>query len=231
MSEYVTVQMKPRSAFMSAISLLPKNNPLSRLASVDKIYLKDLGLRELNNPALLAGQALYIENWDGVTAPIDVRDLLLGNPIYYTANKGRIKFFLTDEVQRSVEYGMIKKYVDAGLFIIEGYSSDVSGTATLELKEVLLTFPNMVPPDTAINIQTGAYLGGPATIEGDLDITLNASGVAFVEDAGLQIYLSGQNLEKAPMSGSKEVYWVSSTQVALVRRIRLGQSLKVISLR
>lgn len=125
MADYVTVKMHDKATFQAAVAALPKSNVLSRLISVDKVYLKDLGLRNLNNPALLAGQALYMEHWDGLSPPVDIRDLLLGDKSAFSSNKGRIKFLHSDEVQQSIQVGLIKKYIDAGLFEVESYETDL----------------------------------------------------------------------------------------------------------
>lgn len=99
-----------------------------------------------------------------------------------------------------------------------------------QLMEIALTFPDQVPPGTAINIQDGTYsTGGPASIEGDIPlvggpirsplVTLPPTGVEFKEDGRISVILNGQELERGDGSGNGDAEWVSPTQIRLVKII------------
>lgn len=104
----------------------------------------------------------------------------------------------------------------------------ITGSPVDDVQEVVLTFPDTVPIGTAFNIQTGVYSGGgPATVAGD-SITLPNNGADFVDFGEIQVYLNGQNLEKGASLGSGEAQWVSSTQLALWRKIKKGSTIKVL---
>lgn len=96
-----------------------------------------------------------------------------------------------------------------------------SAVAT-ELREVVLSFSALVTPGTAINIQTGVYVGAgsPATVDYDTNVTLPASGAAFRDDGKIEILLNGQGLTKGDGSGNGEAEWVSSTQIKLNIKIK-----------
>jgi hypothetical protein len=98
-----------------------------------------------------------------------------------------------------------------------------------ELREVFLEFSASVAPGTAINIQTGVYAGAgsPATVRGDTNVTLPASGAAFADDGRIEITLNGQELEKGAGIGLQEAQWVSSTQIAFSIRISPGNVVAV----
>lgn len=101
-------------------------------------------------------------------------------------------------------------------------------SANLDTLEVVLEFPDTVPIGTAINIQTGVYVGGgPATVVGDT-ITLPQTGAAFAADGAIQVLLNGQNLERGSMLGSEEAQWVSTTQLAFSMKVKKGSSIKVV---
>lgn len=85
-----------------------------------RINLVSLGIR---NFKANDGQALYMEHWDGVSGVIDVEDLILLDPTALAANKGRIKFLLTDEVQASLEVGPLSVLIANGFFENEGFTS------------------------------------------------------------------------------------------------------------
>jgi hypothetical protein len=103
-----------------------------------------------------------------------------------------------------------------------------SAAGAIEIREVVLTFPDNVAIDTAISIQTGVYFGGgPAALDGDTDVTLPATGALFEGDGRIEIHLNGQLLNKGSGSGDDEVYWVSTTQVALRVKIKTGDELTV----
>lgn len=91
-----------------------------------------------------------------------------------------------------------------------------------ELREVLITFSTLVAAGTAFNIQTGVYagLGSPATIDGDTNVTLPASGAAFKDDGRIEVHLNGQELSKGDGSGNGVAEWVSSTQIKLNLKIK-----------
>lgn len=90
------------------------------------------------------------------------------------------------------------------------------------LREVVLTFSALVAAGTAINVQTGAYAGAgsPATIKGDVDVTLPAVGAAFAGDARIEIKLNGQELDKGDGTGNGIAEWVSSTQLKINLKIK-----------
>lgn len=91
-----------------------------------------------------------------------------------------------------------------------------------ELREVLLTFTELVAPGTAINIQTGVYAGtnSPAAVDNDVNVTLPASGAAFKDDGRIEVHLNGQELAKGDGSGNGVAEWVSSTQIKLNLKIK-----------
>jgi len=115
------------------------------------------------------------------------------------------------------------------LYTYDGTSwSGVGGLATVN--EVVLTFPDTVPADTAVNIQTGVYGGGgPAAVFGDL-ITLPTTGVLFKGDGRVQVYLNGQNLFKGDSIGDEAANWVSTTQIALDVKIKKFSILKIVQI-
>lgn len=112
--------MKSESDFQTALGSLPDSDPIKKLVTGRNIFLSQLGLRNIKS---VDGQAIYMEHWNGVAAPINIQDLVTADPVALAANKGRIKFFLTDEMRVSISIGQIKKLVDYGFFQIEGYTS------------------------------------------------------------------------------------------------------------
>lgn len=85
-----------------------------------RVNLLSLGIRSFRRND---GQAIYMEHWDGVSGVVDIEDILLLDPVALAANKGRIKFLLTDEVQASLEVGPLRALIDAGFFENEGFTS------------------------------------------------------------------------------------------------------------
>lgn len=120
MSDFVVVTMKQESTWDTIISGLLPSNPLSKLQPGRNMRMSDLGLRELYRKD---GQAIYMEHWDGASPVVDIEDIINLVPAALAANKGKVKFWLTDEVQASISSGKLKKLVDAGLFDVGPYSS------------------------------------------------------------------------------------------------------------
>lgn len=116
------------------------------------------------------------------------------------------------------------------IYLYDGSTWTIPGASPITVDEVVLSFPDTVPADTAINIQTGVYGGGgPATVFGDA-ITLPATGAAFKGSGNIQVYLNGQNLFKGDSIGDESANWVSSTQIALDVVIRKFSIIKVVSI-
>lgn len=114
------------------------------------------------------------------------------------------------------------------IYLYDGSSWTTPGVSPVTVDEVVLTFPDTVLADTAINIQTGVYGGGgPATVYGDI-IVLPASGVAFKDSGNIQIYLNGQNLFKGDSIGDEEANWVSTTQIAISSKVKKFSTIKVV---
>jgi len=120
MSDFVVIEMKSEADWDAVISSLLPSNPLSKLQPGRHHRMSDLGLMELKR---IDGQAVYMEHWDGVTAAVNIEDILNLVPAALAANKGKVKFWLTDEVQASISSGKIKKLADAGFFAVGPYSS------------------------------------------------------------------------------------------------------------
>lgn len=95
-------------------------------------------------------------------------------------------------------------------------------TSPLELREVLLTFGELVAAGTTINIQTGVYVGAgsPASLMGDTDVTLPSTGAAFKDDGRIEVKLNGQELSKGDGSGNGVAEWVSQTQIKVNLKIK-----------
>lgn len=121
MPETVTIQMKPAGLFQQVVTNLPASHPLSRLGTIHRIYIRDVGLRELHNNSShqYLAQAVYMEHWDGVSAPLDIGVILAGQA--GALNRGRVRFRYTDEVARSLDTGLLAKLIAAGLFVNEGF--------------------------------------------------------------------------------------------------------------
>jgi len=106
-----------------------------------------------------------------------------------------------------------------------------------QLLEVTLTFPDVVAPGTAFNIQDGTYAGGgPAVVTGDTAalqppgapvILLPSVGTDFEDDGRIEVTLNGQELLRGRGLGFGEAQWVSSVQLALDRRIFTGNQVTV----
>lgn len=104
---------------------------------------------------------------------------------------------------------------------IQEPSSGGGGTGLTTALEVILTFQEIVPSGTAINIQTGAYGGQviPPIVEGTTTITLPA---AFNTDALIQVLLNGLEQKKP-----QDVARASATQVTLSDKLKKNTILKV----
>jgi len=120
MADFVTIKMKTLVDFEAALDLLPDDDPLKKYQPGNRIFLSDLGLRELLRER--GAQAVYMEHWDGVSGVIDIADILLRDLAALNANAGRIKFLMTDDMRASIEFGALKRFIDAGLFENEGFS-------------------------------------------------------------------------------------------------------------
>ena len=138
MPESVTIQMIPEGPFRAAVAALPADDPLSRLGSVDKVYVQDLGARELDANSLrkTQRQAIYMEHWDGVSLSVDIAVILDG--LAGSLNRGRVAFRYTDEMARSLERGFLKKVTDAGLFIVEGFDCECDTLDGIDIKEYVI---------------------------------------------------------------------------------------------
>lgn len=126
--------MKEESDFQAVINALPDDplpkidvspniirDPLKKyVVPGEKISLSELGIR---NVKANDGQQIYMEHWDGIEGVIDIEDIILLDPTALAANKGRIKFMLTDEVQASLQVGKLKVLIDLGFFENEGFAS------------------------------------------------------------------------------------------------------------
>jgi len=109
-----------------------------------------------------------------------------------------------------------------------------AGEATLDfnnfdIREVVLLFSETVAPGTAINIQTGVYVGAgsPATLKNDIDVTLTTTGAAFQDDGRIEVDLNGQELDKGNGSGNGVAEWVSTTQIKLSLKLKKQSMLRV----
>jgi len=120
MADFVTLKYKSVADVEAIVAALPASNPLSKFEPGAKLYMSDFGLRELLRRA---GQSVYMEPWDGASGVVNIEDILLKVPAALDANKGRIKFLLSDEVQASITFGKLKKLLDAGIFENEGFAS------------------------------------------------------------------------------------------------------------
>jgi hypothetical protein len=89
---------------------------------------------------------------------------------------------------------------------------NAGGGSAMEEDEVTLTFPTLLAAGVAVDIQTGAYPGGPAVVDGDV-VTLPASGALFTNNGAIEVILNGQELTKGPGVGTQEAHWVSATQL------------------
>lgn len=105
-------------------------------------------------------------------------------------------------------------------------ASTVVGTDAL--REVVLTINASIPANTVINIQTGAG-GGPATVAGDSTILLPSTGAEFAAAGIIVVMQNGQSLIRGPGLGFGEAQWISSTQVAIARKLKAGEDIRVIS--
>lgn len=85
--------------------------------------------------------------------------------------------------------------------------------------EVVLTFTSAVVAGTAINIQIGA----PALYDGDT-VTLPATSNEFDTDAKVGCWRNGVYLHKG---SPNDIYWVSTTQVALTCDLRVGDKVTI----
>jgi hypothetical protein len=84
-----------------------------------------------------------------------------------------------------------------------------------QLLEAVYVFPDEIAPNTSVNVQSGAYMGGgPAVISGDL-LSLPSSGAVFRDDGRIFVLLNGQELLRGAFVGQGEAYWISATQIAL----------------
>lgn len=120
MSDFVVITMRSEADWAAVIGALLPSNPLSMLQPGRHHRMSDLGFQELKR---IDGQAVYMEHWDGVSAVVNIEDLMNLVPAALAANKGKIRFWLTDEVQASISHGKVKKLVDDGLFLVGPYSS------------------------------------------------------------------------------------------------------------
>jgi hypothetical protein len=97
-------------------------------------------------------------------------------------------------------------------------------------REVVLTFNTPVPAMTVFNIQTGAYVGGPATVTGDTTLALPIDGATFTAEGFVLVYLNGQSLTRQPGLGMGDgAQWVSSVQLALSVKLFAGDVVRVAS--
>ena len=118
----------------------------------------------------------------------------------------------------------------------DGTLTDVGGGEVgldfnaFELREVILgPFTALVAPGTAINIQTGVYAGAgsPVSLDGDLNVTLPGTGAAFKDDGRIEVHLNGQELTKGDGAGNGEAEWVSTTQIKVNIKIKVGGTVLV----
>lgn len=102
----------------------------------------------------------------------------------------------------------------------KAWVQDVTGIP--DLREVVLSFSATVPIGTAIDIQTGVYLGpgSPAIVTKDLNVTLPSTGVIFANDGRIEVHLNGQDLDKGDGSGNGVAEWVSTTQIKLSLKVK-----------
>lgn len=151
MSKFITIKMKTVGEIQAIINAIGTPNPLDlstnkpasaalgRLNLPGRVYLQDLGIREVgyDRQRFKTGQALYIEPWDGVSPVINVADYLLGlqgaghavpaerglnifsQESANTVNFGRLRFIMTDEIQVSLEKGMMRTLIDRGVLEIQ----------------------------------------------------------------------------------------------------------------
>jgi hypothetical protein len=93
---------------------------------------------------------------------------------------------------------------------------------------VVLTINANLAANTTINIQTGAG-GGPATVDGDATIELPATGAEFASAGIIVVLQNGQSLIRGAGLGFGEAQWISSTQIAIARKLKIGDDIRVIS--
>jgi hypothetical protein len=107
-----------------------------------------------------------------------------------------------------------------------GIHPPLLATELADAPEVVLTFAAQLVAGNAVDIQTGAHAGGPATVFGDA-ITLDATGAAFEANGKIRVAWNGQLLEKGSMLGSKEAQWISATQLAFSFNVLPGNQVSI----
>lgn len=157
MADYVTIRMETPTNLAAAKALLPSSDAYSRAGTIEKIRLSDLGLRSLRGGDYTrhteTGQEITLYPWDGVAAVTDAVDILTG--AVSVPQPSRVRFLLTDTLQKSIEYGVIKEHVDRGFLVIEGYTSDsaVDAAGVTYAPGTPANWP-VVPADVAAALDT-----------------------------------------------------------------------------
>lgn len=120
MADFVTLKFVEEATAQGIVAGLASTDPVAKLVTGGKLYLPELGSRATQG---LPAQGLYMEHWDGASGVVEVVDILNRVPAALEANKGRVKFMLTDQVRASLERGMIARLLDLGLLVNEGFAS------------------------------------------------------------------------------------------------------------